>query len=327
MMKIQRLGVTGLCILGVGILLIALVPLFPSYWISLITETLIYGIMAMSLNILLGYTGLPPFGHAGYFGISAYVVGILSTRFAAGFWLSSFCAVFLSTGTAAIFGLIVAHSSGVYFLMITFALGMCLWGLAFRWASVTGGDNGISGIPRPDIGLPIDLSNSLTFYYFTLVVFILVFVCLYVFIQSPFGLSIKGIRESESRMRTLSYNTWLHKYLSYVTAGAFAGIAGILWAYHNNYVSPTDLDMMACIKPFLMVILGGAGTMIGPVIGSGIITFLEHFISSFTERWLIIQGVIFIIIVFYAPKGLVDLASNILKPKKQSNTLDGVKRR
>lgn len=308
-------------ILGLGLFAVIAAPLFPVFWVTLTTEMLIYGILAMSLNILLGYTGLPPFGHAGYFGTSAYTVAILSTRYGAGFWLSGVSGFLLSTLIAAIFGLLVAHSSGVYFLMITFALGMCLWGFAFRWSWLTGGDNGIAGIPRPHFELVAGLSEEVTFFYFTLFVFSLVVLCIYTFIHSPFGMTLKGIRESESRMRTLGYNTWLHKYLSYVIAGAFAGIAGIMWVYYNRYVGPTDLDMMACIKPFLMVILGGAGTILGPVVGAGIIVFLEHLISSFTQRWLIVQGIIFIIIVFYAPTGVVNLVSRILKQKEEKRLL------
>jgi branched-chain amino acid transport system permease protein len=303
-----------------AIVAIVLIPqLLPSFWVTLATEMLVYAILAMSLNILLGYTGLPPFGHTGYFGVAAYAVAILSTRCHLGFFTSGASGILLSTVVAALFGLLVAHSFGVYFLMITFALGMCLWGLAYRWSSLTGGDNGIANIPRPEIWPVGSFTNEIAFFYLTLLVFGLVVLAVYWFIRSPFGLTLFGIRESESRMRSLGYNTWLHKYLSYVVAGMFAGVAGSMWAYYSRYVSPTDLDMMACIKPFLMVILGGTGTMVGPIVGAGIIVFLEHFISSFTQRWLMIQGIIFIIIVFYAPTGLVNVVKNMLKKEAEGD--------
>jgi branched-chain amino acid transport system permease protein len=297
-------------ILVVGLALILLPFFFPSFWLSLVIQMLILGILAMSLNILLGYTGLPSFGHSGFFGTAAYVVGIMTTRYKVGFWLSGLSSLVLTTSVAALFGLLVTHSSGVYFLMITMALGMVLWGLAFRWVSMTGGDNGISGIPRPALGLSIDLNHPVVFYYFTLVVFCLVLWAIYVLIKSPFGWSLKGIRESESRMGALGYNTWLHKYFSYIVAGGFAGIAGVLWAFYNGFVGPHDLDLVATMETFFMVILGGSGTLFGPIVGAGVLIFLKNFISAYTHRWLIILGVIYIVIILYAPRGLVNLWVN-----------------
>jgi branched-chain amino acid transport system permease protein len=301
---------------------------FPPYWVTLVTQMLIFGIMAMSLDILLGYTGLPSFGHAGFFGTSAYVVAVLSTRYGVGFWPSAMSGILLTAAVGATFGLLCSHLSALYYAIITLALGMCLWGLAFRWVSMTGGDNGISGIPRPDIGLPLDMTDPATFYYFTLVIFILALWGMYILIQSPFGQSLKGIRESESRMRVLGYNIWLHKYLSYVLSATFASISGILWAYYNAFVSPMDLDVMATFEAFFMVILGGPGTLIGSAVGAGVIIFLKNFISAYTQRWLIILGTIYIIIILYAPEGLVNLVINFLKAKHQervANSLEGSK--
>ena len=293
--------------------------LLPSFWVTLVNQMLIYGMLAMSLDILVGYTGLACFGSAGFFGTSAYVVAILSTRYGVGFWGSSLSAFLLTTGVAAIFGLVVAHSSGVFFMMITFSLGMVLWGLAFRWASMTGGDNGISEIPRPDIGLPLDLNNPVTFYLATLFVFVLILVALWILVRSPFGHALRGIRESESRMRALGYNCWFHKYLAYVISGAFAGLAGIVWAYYNAFVGPSNLDLPASFEAFLMVVLGGPATLFGPAVGAGIIIFLKNFLSAYTHRYLIFLGVIYILIVFYAPQGLVNLAIRWVKGKGQED--------
>jgi branched-chain amino acid transport system permease protein len=292
--------------LALALVLIALPLGLPSFWVALMTEMLIWGLLAMSLDILLGYAGMPSFGHAAFFGAAAYVGAILSTRYGMGFWLSGLSGVAFAIAVALLFGLLVAHATGVYFLMITFALGMCLWGLAMRWTDMTGADMGIYGIPRPEIGLPLDMYNPLTFYFFTLVIFALASLCLYILVKSPFGQSLKGIRESESRMRVLGYHTWLHRYMAFVIAGAFAGVAGVLWAYCQGGVSPGDLDFLACMRPFIMCILGGPGTMLGPAIGSGIYVFLEHFISAYTQRWQIFVGVIFILVLFYAPMGLVN---------------------
>lgn len=307
-------------IAGLGLAFIVLVilpPFYTSYWVTLLTQMLIFGILAMSLDILLGYTGMSSFGHAGFFGSSAYVVAILATRYQVGFLTCFISGIAVTTVISAIFGLLVAHASGVYFLIITLALGMVLWGLAFRWVSMTGGDNGISGIPRPDIGLPVSLNDPLTFYYVILAFFLASLILMAVFVRSPFGHSLKGIRESESRMRVLGYHTWLHRYLSYIMSAAFGGIAGILWAYYNGFVSPYDMDLTASIEIILMVILGGPGTLVGPALGAGIIVFLKNFISAYTQRWLLILGTIYILTILYAPKGLVNLVKDLLKGGEQ----------
>jgi branched-chain amino acid transport system permease protein len=291
------------------LVLMVMPPFYTSYWVTLLTQMLIFAIAAMSLDILSGFTGLSSFGHAGFFGSAAYVVAVLATRYKAGFLTCFVSGIAVSTAIAAIFGLLVAHASGVGFLMITLALGMCVWGLAFRWVNMTGGDNGISGIPRPDIGLPIALKDPLTYYYFILFFFVIALILMAILVRSPFGHSLKGIRESESRMKILGYHTWLHKYLSYVTAGAFAGFAGVLWAYFNGFISPYDMDLTASIEIILMVILGGPGTLIGPALGAGIIVFLKNFISAYTQRWLLILGTIYILTILYAPQGLM----NVLK--------------
>lgn len=304
-------------IIAAFILLLILPPIFPSYWLTILTQILIFGILAMSLDVLMGYTGLPSFGHAGFFGASAYVIAILSTRYHVGFLGCAASGFFLSVAIAALYGLLVAHSGGVYFLMITLALGMIIWGLAFRWVSMTGGDNGISGIPKPELGIPISLEDPILFYYFVLFVFLIVFFLLYIFIRSPFGQTIKGIRESESRMRILGYNTWLHKYLSYVVAGAFSGISGILWAYYNGFVSPMDMELTASFEAFLMVIIGGPGTLVGPAIGAGIIVFLKNFISAYTHRWLLIMGAIYVLTILYFPQGLMNLMKDLVKRRQK----------
>jgi branched-chain amino acid transport system permease protein len=298
---------------GIGGLLLIAPPVISTYWLGILTLILIIGILAMSLDILMGYTGLPSFGHAAFFGIAAYTVAILSTRYQVGFWGCAAAAIILTTVIAAIFGLLVAHTKGVYFLMITLALSMVVWGLAFRWVDMTSGDNGISGIPRPEFGGAVSMWDEATFYYFVLAIYIAVFLLIYLFLSSPFGRSLKGIRESESRMRVLGYNTWLHKYLSYVVAGMFASVSGILWAYYNGFVSPSDIEITASFEAFLMVILGGPGTLVGPALGAGIIIFLQNLLSAYTERWLIAIGTIYILTIIFLPGGLMSLRFDWLK--------------
>ncbi len=303
---------------GIAGLLVLAAQVLSTYWLGILTLILIFGILAMSLDILMGYTGLPSFGHAAFFGVAAYTVAILSTRYQIGFWGCVGGAILLSTAVAAVFGLLVSHARGVYFLMITLALSMVIWGLAFRWVGMTAGDNGISGIPRPDFGDAVSMWDEVTFFYFVLAIYGAVFLLIYLFLRSPFGRSLEGIRESESRMRNLGYNTWLHKYLAYVVAGMFSGVSGILWAYYNGFVSPSDVEITASFEAFLMVILGGPGTLVGPALGAGIIIFLQNFLSAFTERWLIIIGAIYILTILYLPQGIMALnVRRIIKGKSK----------
>jgi branched-chain amino acid transport system permease protein len=314
-------------IAGLGLALIVLVilpPFYTSYWVTLLTQMLIFGILAMSLDILVGYSGMSSFGHAGFFGSSAYVVAILATRYKMSFLPCLVSGIAVTTFIGAIFGLLVAHASGVYFLIITLALGMTLWGLAFRWVTMTGGDNGISGIPRPDLGLPLSMKDPLTFYYFILIFFLICLLLMTIFVRSPFGHSLKGVRESESRMRVLGYHTWLHKYLSYIAATFFGSIAGVLWAYFDGFISPYNMDLTGSIEIILMVILGGPGTLVGPALGAGIIVFLKNFISAYTQRWLLILGTIYILTIFYAPQGLMNVLKDWFKGSQKKAATEEV---
>jgi branched-chain amino acid transport system permease protein len=289
----------------VFLLLLISPPFLSSFLLTLLTQALIYAILAMSLDLILGYTGLASLGHAAYFGLGAYSVGILATRHGAGFWITLPAGIVLAVAVAAIFGLVALRATGVYFLMITLALGMVVWGLAHRWVTMTQGDNGISAIPRPDLGLPWSLAHSIPFYYFALAGFIISFWILRMIVRSPFGRSLVGIRESESRMRTLGYHVWLHKYIGFVIAGGFAGFAGVLWAYYNGFVSPTELQLATSVEALLMVALGGRGTLLGPALGAGIIVMLKNLVSVYTHRWLLILGVVYIATIVYAPEGIV----------------------
>ena len=286
-------------------LLLVAPPFLSSFLLTLLTQALIYGILAMSLDIILGYTGLASLGHAAYFGIGAYSVGILATRYGAAFGITLPAGVLLAVLVAAIFGTVALRATGVYFLMITLALGMIVWGLAHRWVTMTQGDNGISAISRPDLGLPWSLSLSIPFYYFALAGFLIAFWILLVIVRSPFGQTLVGIRESESRMRTLGYHVWLHKYIGFVIAGGFGGFAGVLWAYYNGFVSPVDLQLATSVEVLLMVALGGRGSLIGPALGAGIIVLLKNLVSVYTHRWLLILGAVYILTIVYAPEGIL----------------------
>ena len=284
--------------------LAAVGPFLPAYPLTLLTQALIVGILAMSLDVILGYTGLSSLGHAAYFGVGAYAVAIMATERQAGLLACLAMGVLLAAATAAVFGLLAIRATGTYFLMITLALGMVIWGLAFRWVSLTKGDNGIAGVPRPVLG-PLDLSGPVPFFYFCLLSALVAWVLMGLLVVSPFGLGLRGIRGSETRMRALGYNVWLNKYAAFVVSGVFAGFGGTLWAYYNGFVSPNDVQLVTSVETLLMVALGGPGTLIGPALGAGIIVFLKNFVSVYTKRWLLILGGTYIGVILFAPSGIV----------------------
>lgn len=301
-----RIPWTWQAALWAGLVLLLIAPPFlSSFMLTLLTQALILAILAMSLDILLGYLGLASLGHAAYLGLGAYSMGILTTRHGAGFWTALLVGVLLAAAVAAIFGLVALRATGVYFLMITLALGMVVWGLAQRWVSMTQGDNGIAAVPRPNLGWGIALVDGTTFYYGTLVAFLGSLAVLWVIVRSPFGRSLVGIRESESRMRTLGYHVWLHKYIAFVIAGALGGFAGVLWASYNGFVSPSDMELAVSVETLLMVALGGRASLVGPALGAGIIVLLENVVSVYTHRWLLILGTVYIVTIVYAPEGIV----------------------
>jgi branched-chain amino acid transport system permease protein len=268
---------------------------------------MIYGILALSLNLLLGYTGLPSLGHTAYLGIGAYTVAIVLTKLHLSPLHASLIALTVTTVSGALFGLLALRARGVYFLMITLALAMLVWGLAYRWVSVTAGDNGISGILRPTIG-PWSLKDITNYYYFVFIIFSVCFFTIYRLVQAPFGKTLIGIKESESRMRTLGYNVWLHKYICFVIASFFGGVSGVLFIFYNGFISPPTLEVTSNMETLLMVALGGPGTIAGPFIGAFVIVLLKNFVSVYTGRWLFILGAIYVLTILYAPKGLLELS-------------------
>jgi branched-chain amino acid transport system permease protein len=292
--------------LGAATLLLAVLPpILPGYIVILMTQSLIFGIVAMSLDVLIGYTKLPALGHAVYFAIGAYTAAILATRYAAGFAACFLSGVGSTAVASAVFGLLALRAAGVYFLMITLAIAMCIWGLTFQWVDMTGGENGISRIPRPDLGPLVNLLDNVNFHYFILLFFVFCLVFIVLLVRSPFGKTLVGIRDSESRMTVLGYNVWLHKYLAYVIASSFAGVGGVLYLYFNRFVGTDDCSLYRCMEIFLMVSIGGQGTLIGANIGAALITFLKNLVSVYTDRWLMIIAVVYILTARYAPMGIM----------------------
>jgi branched-chain amino acid transport system permease protein len=307
-----RLGRGGrwLLPLVILVLLLAYPAVMPPYLLSLLTEVLIYGIFAMSLDLLLGYTGLVSFGHAAFFGVGAYAAGIAAVRLSPHMGLTLPLALLAAALAALIIGYLSIRTSGIYFLMLTLAFAQVLYAVAFKWTPVTGGSNGLSGIPRPALGIipgGNELSEPWRFYLFTLAVFLLVYFGLRRVVGSPFGHVLVGIRENEARMSAIGYNVTRFKLAAFVLAGVLAGLAGALNTYLNVFVSPALLNWPTSGQVLVMVIIGGAGTLVGPVLGAALVLLLQNLVSSQTERWPMIMGAVFIIFVLVARFGIVGI--------------------
>jgi branched-chain amino acid transport system permease protein len=283
----------------------------PDYYVSLLTQTWIFGIAAMSLDILVGFTGLVSFSHAAFFGMGAYVAAVLATRTPiTGFGAILVLGVLAATLLAALFGFLVLRGEGVSFTIISLALNEIVWGLAYQWVAMSGGDNGITGFPRPRIG-PFDTSGNAGFYYLSLAVLLVCVVLLLALVRSPFGLALVGVRERPRRMRALGYNVWFFRYAAFVVAGAFAGLAGVLFAYYNQFVGPVALSLQTTTQMLIMVILGGRGTLLGSLVGAGVVVFVSNALSNLTQRWQLILGALYVVILMYAPDGLLGAARRI----------------
>jgi len=297
-------GLTAILI--VGILALAALPyVLSTYYLGLVVEMMIFALFAMSLDLLIGYTGMASLGHAAYFGVAAYATGLLALRLGWDVWLALPAGLLVAALTATLFGLLALRTRGTYFLMITLALSQVAWGIAFGWRSLTGGDDGLPNVPRPDLTPHWSLTDDTTFYYFVLILAGIGTLLLIRIVSSPFGYALRGIRESETRMSALGYNVWRYRLAAFVLSAIFAGLAGCLYVYYTRFVSPDYLQVVRSAEVLLMVILGGAGTLIGPAIGAALIVLLENMISAYTERWLVVLGVIYILVALFAPRGIV----------------------
>jgi branched-chain amino acid transport system permease protein len=304
--------------LAFSVLLIAALAVLPlglsRYQLGLAAEVLIYGTLAMSIDILAGFAGRTSLAHGAIFGVSAYVVVyVVSTSGLSplfGVPLGIVLGVVAATLVAALFSIIAVRTSGVYFLLITLALGMIIWGICLRWTDVTGGENGLRGDLR--IGI---LRDPRIFYWITLAVTTVLAFAMWRLVRSPFGLTLRGIRDSESRMRSLGYDVQAHLFIAFTVSGFFAGAAGVLYAFFNSFVSPTTVALAQSVQGLLMAITGGIGTLFGSFVGSAAILTLQNVVSSYTERWQTALGLTFILVMIFAPNGLVGLLRSLLQPK------------
>ena len=306
-------GTTGrVAIIAAGVVLVAAcLPLVLSnYQIGLATEVLIFGILAMSIDVLAGFAGRTSLGHGAIFGVATYVVVYCTAQAGLSPATAFALGVLAATALAAVFAMLAVRTSGVYFLLLTLALGMIIWGVCLRWTQVTGGENGMRGDVRP-----VMLLAHSAFYWAVLTGAAIVSFAMWRFVCSPFGLTMRGIRDSESRMRSLGYNVPLHLFIGFTVSGFFAGVAGAMYAMFNNFVSPSTVALAQSVEGVLMMIAGGVGTLFGAFVGAATIIALENVVSAYTERWQMVLGVTFVLIMIFAPEGIIGKLRAILSRK------------
>jgi len=290
---------------GIALFLLATLPLWLTgiYYVNVASQILFYAIFALALNVLVGYGGLVSLGHAGLFGLASYACAIALQAHWDHFSAIIFALVITLIGTA-IFAFLSLRATGIGFIMITLANGQILWGLAYRWIGLTNGDNGVTVSSRPT-PFGFSLASPTTFYYATLIVFLFSVLAAAIFAQSPFGASLRGARDQPRRMNALGYHVWMIRFYACLFSGLLTALSGILFVYYTQFISPQTLSLTSSAEVLLMVISGGPGTLLGPIVGAGLVVVVKNVVSGFIERWNFLLGAIFVAIVILMPEGLV----------------------
>jgi branched-chain amino acid transport system permease protein len=291
-------------------ILIFLPSISGEFFVNLASQILIFAVFAASINLLLGYGGLATLGHASYLGVAAYCSALLSLKLGLAHWATAPLALAGTTAMAALFGLIALRASGLGFLMLTLALSQVLWGTAYRWVGLTDGDNGLRGLTRP-APFGINLDDARAFYWFTLAVCAVSIWLMARFVDSPFGAALKGARDQPRRMSALGHDVWLVRWITFVYAGFWGAVAGLLFVYYHKYIHPISLSLTNSAEGLLAVIAGGSGTLAGPIAGAAIVMVLKNYVSSYIERWNMLLGFVFVLIVVFMPEGVVPGAKRI----------------
>jgi len=281
------------------------------FYVNLTSQILIAAIFAASVNLLLGYGGLPTLGHAAYVGLAAYLSAWLYLKLGLAHWITAPIALAGTTLMACAFGLIALRATGLGFLMLTLALSQVLWGTAYRWVSVTDGDNGLRGLTRP-APFGISLDGATEFYYFALIVTVASIWLMAKFIDSPFGATLRGTRDQPRRMSALGHDVGMIRWVTFVYAGFWGAVSGLLFVYYHKYIHPVSLSLTNSAEGLLAVIAGGSGTLGGPIVGAAIVMILKNYVSTYIERWNMLLGFVFVVIVIFMPDGVVPGSRRLL---------------
>ena len=315
-------GTRGVSVVLAPVLLVLflLVPIIPgAFWVQVATEILILGLFAMSFNLIYGYMGLLSFGHAAFFGLGAYATAILFREFSAGtgeigVW-GFFASLIVGPPVAAMGALVVGYFcvrlTGIYFAILTLAFGELLFSLVFSWYGFTGGDNGIQGLLPPPV-----FRDATVYYYFTLAIVVVALLLLWRIVQSPFGYTLRAMRDNQQRTRFLGIDVRKYMLVNFVIAGAFAGMAGALWGPFTRSVGPLLLGWQESGIAVFMTLIGGSSFFIGPMVGSIVYTFLEAYVTGFTQYWPLIIGLVILAIVLFAPGGLLGILGAWMKRRR-----------
>lgn len=292
---------------AIFLIVFALLPLFGSkYSLYLNSQVLFMVLFAMSLNILVGYTGLFSFGHVAYFAIGAYIFAIFMHNLGLPFWVAFISGPIVAALLAAVFGLFCVRLTKTYFTFLTLAFAQIVWAIAFKWTPITGGDSGIAGITMPDF--LVSMTNS---YYFTFGVVAVMVLAIYQILHSPYGLILNAIRDNPNRAEFIGINVKKYQLIAFTIAGFFAGMAGVLFVLLTRSVFPDIILVSRSVEVIIMVVLGGMYNFWGPSIGAIILVYLNDFIKAQVEYWPLFLGLIVAILIFFFPNGIVGIVESV----------------
>lgn len=304
--------------IGLAVVLLAAPRILTVVQTRMLTEIIYFSLFAVSFNLLFAHAGLLSFGHAAYFGLGAYVT-VISLKYLTGmpFFVSILLAALAGAVGGAVIGFFCVRRKGAYFALLTLAFNQFLWAIAWKWREVTGGDDGMGGVvpKKPvDLGiLNIDFTNVSNKYYLTLIIVIACLALAWYLMRTPFGNTVRAVKDNEERASFLGYNANLSKLLIFSLSACFAGIAGSLFALFQDFVAPSVISMSMSTEVLFMAFLGGTGSFVGPILGAAIFVYFTDWISSLTERWEFILGLLFIVLVLYFPQGFFGLIQTRLK--------------
>ncbi len=307
----NRRGLRWAILAVVAAMMIALPYVVSSYYVILASLVLGTAVLASSVNMLAGDGGLFSLGHAGIAASAGYGLA-WSSRQGFELWAQLLVAAALTLIASVLYGLISMRTNGVFFLMVTLAAGMVCYGMAYRWSSVTGGDNGLTGIRRPAL-----LAEYWQYYFFVLVIFVLVTIALARVSSSPFGLTFRGIRDNAGRMRSLGYAVSAYKFSAMLLSGVVAGLAGVLLVWQTEFISPSFGGFQASALALVMVVLGGTGTPLGPLAGAAVVVLTQQVVSTYFERWPTVLGAVFVLVVIVARKGILGGFDSLLTRRRR----------
>lgn len=309
MVHSKRLGLVA------GMLVVLLIlPLFaPRFYVYILALIYVTALLAMSLNMVVGYGGMFQFHHAVFYGVGAYAVALMLTKTSMPVWIGFIVGPVVAAVTGLIIGWFCVRLTRLYFGMLQISLGSLIWAIAYRWYSFTGGDDGIHGIPMPSL-----ISSLNSSYYFILIIFVVCLVLMYMIIKSPFGSTLQAIRDNSQRCEAVGINVRRYQLGGIVVATFFAGVAGILFVVLERSVFAEMLFWVLSLEIFIMCLLGGWFTFAGPIVGAAITVALRTFVGKYTEYWTLILGVMLILVIFFLPEGVMGFFQDLFKPKAKA---------